>query len=131
MHNENQRILMRYQRTNLIESESSSSDEDDLKIIDQISLMKRKDDFLQNYVDDKIRYTLEHFRQKAFDLTTVDQRIIAGIVFRSVRQSQIRDEADEAAEQKKKNEAKDQKNISDIKVPHAAIISSYNINNLT
>ena len=80
---EDQRMLLKYQRSNLIESGSSSSCDSDLEGVDI------KDKVIKEHFRNRVKDALSYFEDKSRHLDPIDKRIIAGLIFRKVRETQL------------------------------------------
>ena len=74
-------MLLKYQRSNLIESGSSSSCDSDLEGVDI------KDKVIKEHFRNRVKDALSYFEDKSRHLDPIDKRIIAGLIFRKVRET--------------------------------------------
>ncbi len=67
--NENQRRMIKFQRSNLIESNSSSSDESE---VEPALVRNTKDTYLINYFNEKTKQALDHYASSNQEMAIVD-----------------------------------------------------------
>lgn len=80
--NQKARMLLRFQRTNVVETDSSSSDSDDNQA-DTLKLMENRNPMLRLIVYGKLkRMMMSYANQK---LHTIDRNLIRGIYLRKIK----------------------------------------------
>lgn len=88
--NEHQRVLFRYQKENLLDSNSESSQNDD-EFIDsyEVQKCKEKNEFVKTYVNDIVKDCLVQLDRKVENLSPLDERLIAGLFFKQITSEQL------------------------------------------
>jgi hypothetical protein len=76
------RMLLRFQRKNLIESQSSSCDSDDQKF-ETLKLMDHKNPYIRLIIFGKMKKMLMSYADKK--LKTLDKNLIRGIYLRHIK----------------------------------------------
>ena len=77
-----QKLLLRFQRKNLIESSSSSGNSDDYNRYETIKLMESRNPMIRLVIFGKIKRMITSFNKNGERLKTIDRRLLRGLFIR-------------------------------------------------
>lgn len=83
MLNQRQKLLLRFQRKNLIESGSSSHDSDNNNRLDAANLMESKNPMIRLTIFGRIKKMITSYRNTK--LRTFDRRLLRGLYLRNLK----------------------------------------------